>query len=155
MNLIRRLLVLLPLLALVAWGGPAAPAHADELPPVSLTTSAHVDAYAAPGQSVTVPWFVENSGADPLLVALRPGEYTLPSVRYPAIAWVEPIAPSQLTLTSGQSATVQITVDVPAATAPGNWYVNIAASAEDAACTGTCNVGAIVAGTLEVHVSGS
>jgi hypothetical protein len=49
---------------------------------------------------------------------------------------------------------VQVVVNVPAGTAPGNWYVNVAASATDANCTGTCNVGAIVAGTLEVHVSG-
>ena len=154
MTKLRHLLPI-PLLALLALAGPAVPARAGDPPAFSVTTSAHVDAYAAPGQSVTVPWFVENSGADPLLITLRPGEYTLNSVRFPAIAWVEPVSPATFELSSGQSATVQVTVDVPAATAPGNWYVNIAASASDATCTGTCNVGAIVAGTLEVHVSGS
>ncbi len=144
----------LPLLALLALAGPAAPARADALPAFSLTTSAHVDAYAAPGQAVTVPWFTEDSGADPLSISMQTAEYTLLAIQHPAIGWVQSLSPSQFILTSGQYQDVHVTVDVPDGTAPGDYYVNIAVSATDATCSANC-VGAVVAGTLEVHVSGS
>jgi len=147
-----RSLLPLPLLALLVLGGTAAPARAGDLPAFALTTSAHVDAYAAPGQSVIVPWFTEDSGADALNLTVRAAQYTLYSFEFPAIAWVTGLSPATFTLTSGQSGSVQVTVAVPAATAPGNYYVNVAALAADAACSANC-IGAVVAGTLEVHVS--
>lgn len=49
MNKFRYLLPA-PFLALLILDGPASPASAQTLPPFSLTTSAHLDVTAAPGQ---------------------------------------------------------------------------------------------------------
>lgn len=74
--------------------------------------------------------------------------------RSPAIGWVQPLAPQQFALDSGQSEDVPVTVDVPEGTAPGNYAVNVIAMASVPGCTANC-IGAGAGGTLEVHVSGS
>jgi hypothetical protein len=65
---------------------------------------------------------------------------------------VQGVAPAQYSLDSGQWQAVQVEVDVPAGTAPGNYAVNIVATAPVPGCSGLC-FGAGVAGTLELHVS--
>lgn len=149
-----RYLLPAPFLALLLLGGPASPASAQTLPPFSLTTSAHVDLYASLGQQVTAEWFVEDSGADPLAITMSLAELTALAQQSPAIGWVEPISPSQFTLSSEQPVEVLVVVDVPSGTAPGNYAVNVEALASVPGCSGVCVSGA-VAGTLEVHVSGS
>lgn len=145
-----RSLLPLPFLALLLLGGTASPVRADTLPPVSPTTSAHVDAYAAPGQEVTATWFAEDSGSDPLLITMSD------SPPWPglgsAAGWVQSVDPSQFALTSGQSQDVAITVDVPGSAAPGSYYVLIEASASDTSCTSGC-IGVAVGGWLVVHVT--
>ncbi len=81
-------------------------------------------------------------------------ELTALAQQSPAIGWVEPLSPSQFTLSSGQYEDVPVVVDVPSGTAPGNYAVNVEALASVPGCSGVCVSGA-VAGTLEVHVSGS
>jgi hypothetical protein len=140
------------LLALLALAGPATPAHADTLPAFSLTSEASDHEYASPGQELVVPWFVEDSGSDPLSVTMSLTELVPLAWKSPAISWTS-LSPSQLTLDSGQSADVQVTVDVPPGTPDGKYAVNIMASASLPGCSGVC-VGGAVAGTLVIYVAG-
>ena len=53
-----------------------------------------------------------------------------------------------------QSEDVQVTVDIPDGTAPGNYYVNVMTMASVPCGSDVC-IGAAVVGMLEVHISGS
>ncbi len=155
MNRLKYLLPL-PLLALLALlalgGGPAAPAHADTLPAFSLTTEASDHVYASPGQALVVPWFVKDSGSDPLAITMSLTELVPLAWQSPAIGWTS-LSPSQLTLDSGQSEYVNVTVDVPPGTPDSRYAVNIMASAALPDCSGVC-LGGAVAGTLVIYVAG-
>ncbi len=142
----------LPLLALLAVAGPATPAHADILSPFSLTTEASDHEYASPGHELVVPWFVKDSGSDPLSITMSLTELVSLAWQSPAIGWTS-LSPSQLTLDSGQYEDVQVVVDVPPSTPDGRYAVNVMASASLPGCSGVC-VGGAVAGTLVVYVAG-
>ncbi len=60
----------------------------------SFLDSARNPADAAPGQTVTVPWFVEDSVADSLAVTLELMSLLPLTPEYPAIGWIQPLDPA-------------------------------------------------------------
>lgn len=141
----------LPLPAAAGAGWPCHPSPCGCSPAVLPDHQRARRRVRGPGQELTVPWFVEDSGADPLAITMSLTELVPMAWKSPAIGWTS-IAQSQITLGSGQYQDVQVTADVPPGTPDGNYAVNVMASAQVPGCSGTC-VGEAVAGTLEVHVA--
>jgi uncharacterized membrane protein len=139
-----------PFLALLLLGGPASPASAQTLLPFSLTTSAHVDVTAAPGQRAVAEWYVLDSGASELAVTMSAASLNAESQQSPALAWVRHIRPVRFKLASGAYRDVQVVVRVPRGTPAGSYFVNVEASAAVPGTGGT--ISGAVAGTLEVDV---
>jgi hypothetical protein len=150
MNRIRYVLPL-PLLALLAVAGPATPAHADTLSPFSLTTEASDHEYASPGQELVVPWFVKDSGSDPLSITMSLTELVSLAWQSPAIGWtsLSVAAHARQRPVRGRAGRGGRT----AQHARRQYAVNIMASASLPGCSGVC-VGGAVAGTLVVYVAG-
>lgn len=136
MRVKRLAAALLATFAVVA--GVQSTAKADTSPGQCLTVYWTYTTWAHPGDTVDLQATVIDCGTDPYEYTVTPVAGTVPGRNYQP-GWVQSTDPNSASLTGGQQVAETATVDVPADTPPGDYWVNLQFSQTDA--TGNVSYG--------------